>query len=58
MWTAAFDGHVGALNVLIRAKADVNAADVVSLIFILNEIILCYTELISIYWAKYYYLLV
>ena len=26
---AAFNGHVGALNVLIRAKADVNAADVV-----------------------------
>ena len=26
VWTAAFDGHVGALNVLIRAKADVNAA--------------------------------
>ena len=52
MWAAAFDGHVGALNVLIRAKADVNAADVVSLIFIIHEIILWYTELISIYWAK------
>ena len=42
MWQAAFNGHVEALNVLIRAKADVNAADVVSLIFILHEIILCY----------------
>ena len=30
VWQAAFNGHVGALNVLIRAKADVNAADVVS----------------------------
>ena len=29
MWIAALNGHVGALNVLIRAKADVNAANVV-----------------------------
>ena len=38
---AALNGHVGVLNVLIRAKADVNAVDVVSLIFIyiLHEII-------------------
>ena len=34
MWIAAFNGHVGPLNVLIRGKADVNAASVVSLIFI------------------------
>ena len=33
VWKAAFNGHVGALNVLIRAKADVNAADEVSLIY-------------------------
>ena len=26
---AAFYGHVGALNALIRAKADINAANVV-----------------------------
>ena len=31
---AAFNGDVGALDVLIRAEADVNAADLVSLIFI------------------------
>ena len=31
VWIAAFNGDVGVLNVLIRAKADVNAADVVSL---------------------------
>ena len=34
VWKAAFYGHIGALNVLIRAKADVNAAKMVSLIFI------------------------
>ena len=41
MLSAALSGHVGALNVLIRAKADVNAVNVVSLIFIyiLHEII-------------------
>ena len=31
VYAAAFNGDVGALNVLIRAKADVNAATVVSL---------------------------
>ena len=31
VYVAAFYGHVGALNVLIRAKADVNTANVVSL---------------------------
>ena len=38
---AVFNGHVEALNVLIRAKADVNTVNVVSLIFIciLHEII-------------------
>ena len=42
MHAAVFNGHVEALNVLIRAKADVNAVNVVSLIFIciLHEIIL------------------
>ena len=41
MIAAAYNGHVGALNVLIRAKADVNAVNEVSLIFIyiLHEII-------------------
>ena len=34
VYAAAFTGHIGALNVLIRAKADVNAATEVSLIFI------------------------
>ena len=33
VWVAASNGHVGALNVLIRAKADVNVAEVVSLIY-------------------------
>ena len=36
VWMAAVHGHVGTLSVLIRAKADVNAANVVSLIFILH----------------------
>ena len=40
VWVAASCGHVGALNVLIRAKADVNAATVVSLTLNLHEIIL------------------
>ena len=31
---AALNGHVGALNALIRAKADVNASTLVSLVFI------------------------
>ena len=31
VYAAAFNGHAGALNVLIGAKADVNAADVVRL---------------------------
>ena len=31
VYAAAFHGHAGALNVLIGAKADVNAADVVRL---------------------------
>ena len=31
VWIAAVNGRVEALNVLIRATADVNAADVVSL---------------------------
>ena len=41
MHAAVFNGHVEALNVLIRAKADVNTVNVVSLIFIciLHEII-------------------
>ena len=39
VWVAARNGHVGALNVLIKAKADVNAVDVVSLIFNLHGII-------------------
>ena len=30
VWIAAINGHVGALNVLIKAKADVNTANVVS----------------------------
>ena len=47
MWQAAFHGHVGALNVLIRAKADVNAANVVSLIFILHVIIYGCDELMN-----------
>ena len=34
VWVAALNGHVGALDVLIRAKADVNAFNLVSLIFI------------------------
>ena len=33
VWVAALNGHVGALEALIKAKADVNAADVVSLIY-------------------------
>ena len=37
MWIAARNGHVGALDVLVRAKADVNVADLVSLIFNLHE---------------------
>ena len=40
MYVAAFNGHVEVLNVLISAEADANTADVVSLIFILHEIIL------------------
>ena len=42
VYAAAYNGHVGALNVLIRAKADVNAADGVSLVFILHKIFFCY----------------
>ena len=44
VFAAACNGHVGTLNVLIKAKADVNATDVVSLIYIyiLHEIILWY----------------
>ena len=34
VWMATCNGHVGALNVLIEAEADINAANVVSLIFI------------------------
>ena len=34
LWVAANNGNLGALEVLIKAKADVNAANVVSLIFI------------------------
>ena len=33
MWVAAYYGHIGALEALIKAKADVNAAGVVSLIY-------------------------
>ena len=39
VWIASCNGHVGALDVLVRAKADVNVADLVSLIFNLHEII-------------------
>ena len=39
VWIAACNGHVGALDVLVRAKADVNVADLVSLIFNLHEIV-------------------
>ena len=34
MWVAAYNGDVGALDVLVRAKADLDAVDVVSLISI------------------------
>ena len=51
MWAAALTGHIVALNVLIRAKADVNTANEVSLIFILHEIILWYN------YTELYYLL-
>ena len=39
VWVAALNGKVRALNVLIRANANVNAANGVSLMFILHEII-------------------
>ena len=56
VWVAALYDNVGALNVLIRAKADVNAAEVVSLIYF-------YGSNNKFYWAasrlqaSFYYLL-
>ena len=38
VWIAASNGDVGALDVLVKAKADVNVADLVSLIFNLLDI--------------------
>ena len=49
MWIAACNGDVGALNVLVRANADVN---VVSLIFNLHEITLNNFTINFTIWAK------
>ena len=58
VWVAALNGHVGALNVLIRAKADVNAADEVSLIYFYgsNNKFYWATRIVSIICYMYMYL--